>query len=51
MAGAFAALAELAGGAADAEAALAAALDELRSAEGGDLFVEQVDTARRVLGA
>ena len=50
LAAAFAALAELAGGGADADAPLAAALDELRSAEGGDMFVEQVETARRVLG-
>lgn len=47
----FAALAALAAGAAGAEDALVSALDELRAVDGGDMFVEQVETARRVLGA
>jgi DNA-binding transcriptional MerR regulator len=47
---AFAALARLAAGDAGAAAELDAALDDLRSLEGGDEFAAQVDTARSVMG-
>lgn len=46
----FGALADLAAGVAGAEDALTDALGELRTADGGDMFVQQVQTARRVLG-
>ena len=50
LAAGFAALADLAAGTDGAESALADALEHLRSSDDGEMFVEQVETARRVLG-
>ena len=50
LASAFDALAALVTGADGAEETLASALTALARADGGDMFVEQVETARRVLG-
>lgn len=50
LATAFGALARLSAGEDDADGSLATAIDDLGAAEGGDMFIEQVETARRVFG-
>ena len=50
LAAGFAALADLAAGTEGAEGDLTTALESLRASEDGEMFVEQVETARRVLG-
>ncbi len=50
LASGFGALAGLAAGIDGADGDLATALDRLRACEDGEMFVEQVETARRVLG-
>jgi hypothetical protein len=51
LARAFGALSDLAGGDCDAEEPLAAHLAQLRDLEDGEMFVAQVETARRVIEA